>query len=54
MTSLAAAQGRSPGPHGTPEPAMRFGNFIEVGNDVFMHIIAATDFRLQYHDQLGF
>jgi hypothetical protein len=24
---------------------MRFGNFIEVGNDVLMHIIATTDFR---------
>src|SRR5215471_18241634 len=43
--SLAAAQGTLQVPSGTPQPAMRFGNFIEVGNDVLMHIIATTDFR---------
>ena len=26
---------------------VRLGNFIEVGNDVFMHIIAAADIRYQ-------
>src|SRR6266542_7121664 len=26
-------------------PILRIGNFIEVGNDVFMHIIAASDIR---------
>ena len=46
IASLAAAQGTLQVPSGTPEPAMRFGNFIEVGNDVLMHIIATTDFRI--------
>jgi hypothetical protein len=36
--SLATAQQ-------APQPVVRLGNFIEVGNDVFMHIIAATDIR---------
>src|SRR2546423_4937400 len=45
--SLAAAQGTLQVPTGTPQPAMRFGNFIEVGNDVLMHIIATGDFRYQ-------
>src|SRR5215510_10637774 len=43
--SWAAAQGTLQVPSGTPQPAMRFGNFIEVGNDVLMHIIATNDFR---------
>src|SRR5919197_762163 len=45
VASLAAAQGTLQVPSGTPQPAMRFGNFIEVGNDVLMHIIATNDFR---------
>src|SRR5499427_9159231 len=45
IASLAAAQGTLQVPSGTPQPTMRFGNFIEVGNDVLMHIIATTDFR---------
>jgi len=45
VASLAAAQGTLQVPSGTPQAAMRFGNFIEVGNDVLMHIIATTDFR---------
>ena len=28
-----------------PQPVVRLGNFIEVGNDVFMHIIASADIR---------
>src|SRR6266568_2658707 len=28
-----------------PQPMVRLGNFIEVGNDVFMHIMAAADIR---------
>jgi len=36
--SLATAQQ-------VPQPMVRLGNFIEVGNDVFMHIIAAADIR---------
>src|SRR5215468_2305685 len=47
VASLAAAQGTLQMPSGTPQPAMRLGNFIEVGNDVFMHIIASGDFRFQ-------
>src|SRR6266566_1147414 len=45
VASLAAAQGTLQVPSGAPQPSMRFGNFIEVGNDVLMHIIATTDFR---------
>src|SRR5207248_7370436 len=44
IASLAAAQGTLQVPSGTPQPAMRFGNFIEVGNDVLMHIIATNQF----------
>ena len=29
----------------TPQPVVRLGNFIEVGNDLFMHIIATADAR---------
>ncbi len=29
----------------TPQPVVRLGNWIEVGNDVFMHIIATADIR---------
>src|SRR5437899_6244401 len=47
VASLAAAQGTLQVPSGTPQPAVRFGNFIEVGNDVLMHIIATGDFRYQ-------
>ena len=36
--SLAVAQQ-------TLQPVVRLGNFIEVGNDVWMHIIATTDAR---------
>src|SRR5262247_2057544 len=28
------------------QPVYRLGNFIEVGNDVFMHIIATTETRI--------
>src|SRR5262252_6799220 len=44
LASLAAAQGTLQVPSGTPQAAMRFGNFIEVGNDVLMHIIATNQF----------
>src|SRR5215470_1799883 len=44
VASLAAAQGTLQVPSGTPQAAMRFGNFIEVGNDVLMHIIATNQF----------
>ena len=45
LASLAAAQGTLQVPSGAAVPAVRLGNFIEIGNDVFMHIIATTDFR---------
>src|SRR4029450_11655796 len=45
VASLAAAQGTLQVPSGAAQPAVRFGNFIEIGNDVLMHIIATTDFR---------
>src|SRR5205823_9794753 len=38
LASLAAAQQE-------PQPVVRLGNFIEVGNDVWMHILATTDVR---------
>ena len=38
VASLAAAQQ-------VPQPVVRLGNWIEVGNDVFMHIIGAADIR---------
>src|SRR2546427_836174 len=44
VASWAAAQGTFQVPSGTPQPAMRFGNFIEIGNDVLMHIIASSEF----------
>src|SRR5438105_15764086 len=47
LASLAAAQGTLQVPTGTPQPALRFGNFIEVGNDVLMHIIATGQFNYQ-------
>jgi hypothetical protein len=47
IASLAAAQGTLQVPSGTPQPAMRFGNFIEVGNDILMHIIATNQFTYQ-------
>src|SRR5207247_7744658 len=54
IASLAAAQGTLQVPSGTPQPAMRFGNFIEVCNDVLMHIIATNDFRYNTTTQFDF
>src|SRR5262245_60558097 len=46
MASLAAAQARPPQPAGAePQPVVRLGNFIEVANDVWMHILATADIR---------
>ena len=47
VVPLVAAQGTLVMPAGTPQPAVRLGNFIEIGNDIFMHIIATGDFRFQ-------
>src|ERR1043166_1916749 len=54
IASVAAAQGTLQIPSGTPQPAVRLGNFIEVGNDVFMHIIATTDFRYNTTENFDF
>src|SRR5213595_3558320 len=54
VASLAAAQGTLQVPTGTPQPALRFGNFIEIGNDVLMHIIATTDFRYNTTENFDF
>src|SRR5262245_9764874 len=54
VASLATAQGTLQVPSGTPQPAMRFGNFIEIGNDVLMHIIATTDFRYATSENFDF
>src|SRR5262252_6310070 len=64
VASLAAAQGTLQVPTGTPQPSMRFGNFIEIGNDVLMHIIATNqfvyntttnfDFESKVCDRVGF
>jgi hypothetical protein len=45
VASLAAAQQ-------TPQPVVRLGNWIEVGNDVFMHLLATADMRYKLaHNQ---
>src|SRR5262244_2301506 len=54
VASLAAAQGTLQVPSGTPQPAMRFGNFIEVGNDVLMHIIASSEFVYNTSENFDF
>jgi len=45
MASLAAAQARPPAAAGEPQPVVRLGNFIEVGNDLWMHVLATADIR---------
>src|SRR5262249_5317698 len=44
LVPWAAAQGTLQVPTGTPQPTMRLGNFIEVGNDIHMHSIASSEF----------
>lgn len=38
----------------TPQPVIRTGNFIEVANDLFMHIIATADIRYKTAHNLDF
>src|SRR5437870_3980095 len=46
VASMAAAQARPPAPAvAEPQPVVRLGNFIEVANDLWMHILATTDIR---------
>src|SRR5712691_11810676 len=54
VASWAAAQGTLQVPSGAAQPAVRFGNFIEIGNDVLMHIIATNDFRYQTTENFDF
>src|SRR3954463_1682577 len=45
--SLATAQQ-------VPQPMVRLGDFIEVGNDVFMHIMATADIRYRTTENYDF
>ena len=46
VASMAAAQARPPAPVAAePQPVVRLGNFLEVGNDAWMHILATADIR---------
>ena len=47
VVSLASAQQAL-------QPVVRLGNFIEVGNDVWMHIIATADMRYNTVENLDF
>jgi len=47
LGSLAMAQQ-------TPQPVVRMGNWIEVGNDVFMHIMATMDARYRTSQNADF
>lgn len=38
----------------TPQPVVRTGNFIEVANDLFMHLIATADIRYRTAHNLDF
>src|SRR5919202_1036565 len=50
VVSMAAAQQVPP----VPQPVVRLGNFLEVGNDVFMHIIASSDIRYKTTENWDF
>jgi len=54
VASWAAAQGTLQVPTGTPQPTVRFGNFIEVGNDILMHIIASSEFVYNTSENFDF
>src|SRR6266566_3496696 len=44
--SMAVAQARPPEPAAAePQPVVRVGNFLEVGDDVWIHILATADIR---------
>jgi hypothetical protein len=45
MGVLVLAAASLAGAQQMPQPMVRLGDFIEVGNDVFMHIMASTDIR---------
>src|SRR5215472_2774953 len=55
MASMAGAQARPPeAPGGEPRQVVRLGNFIEVGNDVWMHILGLADLRYQTVNNFDF
>jgi hypothetical protein len=56
MASLAIAQedGGARSSAAALQPVTRLGNFIEVGNDVFMHIIATMDARYKTNENEDF
>ena len=45
MGVLVLAAASLAGAQQMPQPMVRLGDFIEVGNDVFMHIMASADIR---------
>src|SRR5262249_36338639 len=48
MAQVSGGEARAvQSPAAGPQPVVRLGNFIEVGNDVWMHILATTEFRFQ-------
>jgi hypothetical protein len=47
VASLATAQQ-------VPQPMVRLGNFMEVGNDVFMRIMATADIRYHTTENMDF
>src|SRR5262249_6802834 len=53
--SMAAAQARPPEPvGGTPQPVVRLGHIIEVGNDVWVHLLGLADVRYQTSHNFDF
>ena len=55
VVSTAVAQPAAP-PVGRPalQPVVRLGNFTEVANDLFMHIIATSDIRYATNENMDF
>ena len=46
VASLAAAQARPPAPAAAElQPVVRLDDWLEVGNDLFMHLLATADIR---------
>src|SRR5262249_1203889 len=55
VASMAGAQARPPeAPGGEPRPVVRLGNYIEVGNDVWMQILGLADLRYQTVNNFDF
>ena len=54
VMSTAVAQPAAGPPAQALQPVLRLGNFIEVGNDLFMHIIATSDIRYGTNENMDF